>query len=491
MFPCLHFFFNPYHFRSIFDVFKMNYSTLAQWCNEPLPQFLKFKSMERAADQYRISFTKSYLFLQINLSGKDNFCFFTQDDTLDFTPAFSGVMSLFQNAVLSEISPLGNDRILSFLFHKRSIYGENLLLKIVVELIPGKLNIIFLEENKILQAKKIYSFADNPERQILSGQKYLLPVNKNKQEICYRPLPWHDQDYSFESVNDYLEHFFYNHIHLQRLAIIKNREENQRKKKIEKAETKLAHLRATWQDYSKTEYWKMAGELLKSAYHTITPGLQEISIVNYCDPKMPKIIIKLKKELSPRQNVDLYFKKYKKGINGKKIIESRIKMTEAEIQNLKNQPDYSQEKAEYTPKAKPNEKKSLKQIKINEILKIVIGRNDAENNTITCKLAGKTDLWFHTRAIRGSHIVIFNPYKKDVPQKIIEIAAGLAAYYSKAKHSGKVAVDYTHIRYVWKIRKGRLGQVNYKNQKTVFTKPRSMREVKKELNEFIKDTSKG
>ncbi len=461
----------------------MNYSTLVQWCDEPLPKFLKFKAIERASDQYRITFVKSNLFLQINLSGNDSFCFFTQDDTLDFTPTFSGINTIFQKATLEQITPLGGDRVLSFLFHKRSIYGENLQLKIIVELIPGKLNIVFLEDDKILQAKKLYTFADNPQRQILSGQKYLLPANQNKQDFRYHPLPWHETDYSFASVNGYLEHFFYNHIHLQRLKIIKNRQENQRKKKIEKAKVKLANLKNIWQDYSKTEYWKMAGELLKSAYHTITPGLQEVALVNYYDPKMPKIVIKLKKNLSPKQNVDFYFKKYKKGVSGKKIVETRIKMAESEIKALKNLPEYSLSTTSIVPKVKPSDKKSLKQIKIDENLKILIGRNDAENNTITCKLAGKGDLWFHARSIRGSHIVILNPYKKEVAPKVIEIAAGLAAYYSKAKHSGKVAVDYTHIRYVWKVRKGRLGLVNYKNQKTVFARPKSMREVKKEICE--------
>ncbi len=463
----------------------MNYSTIAQWCRKPLPQFLKFQSIEKSSDQYRITFAKTPLFLQLNLCGNDGFCFFSQDDILEFAPTFSGIINLFKNAALLEIKTPTCDRIVEFSFEKKSIYGELLHLKIVVELIPGKQNIIFLEGDKIVLAKKIFTFADNPQRQILPGQKYTLPSNQNTQNYCFHPLPWHDGDYSFDSVNAYLEHFFYNHIHLKRVVIFKKKQQKQQEKEITKAEKKLTALKRVLGDYSKMEYWKMAGELLKSAHHKISPGMGEISLTNYFDAALPNIKIELKKELSPSQNIAYYFKKYKKALSGKKIVENRIKIKEAEINSLKNKPlDENKSKIFLPKKAKTNEKKSFKQIKIDDDLKIVIGRNDAENNTITCSVAGKNDLWFHTRAIKGSHIVILNPYKKNVPQKILEIAASLAAYYSKAKHSGKVAVDYTAIRYVWKIRKGRLGQVNYKNQKTVFVNPKSMREVKKELEKL-------
>ena len=102
----------------------MNYSVLAQWCKQPLPQFLKFKAIEKAGDQFRIVFIKTDLFLQINLCSNDGFCFFSQDDSLQFFPTFSGVNNLFKNAVLTKMSVLGDDRVLSFCFHKNSIYGR-------------------------------------------------------------------------------------------------------------------------------------------------------------------------------------------------------------------------------------------------------------------------------------------------------------------------------------------------------------------------------
>ncbi len=466
----------------------MDYSTLVQWCNEPFGETLKVKEIERFEDQFRLSFINGNKFLQINLSGENSFCFFTETDILDFKPTLSGISNVFKNALLSKIKILGNDRIICFEFEKNSIYGEKISLKIVVELITGKQNLIFLQEHNILSAKKFYTFAENPQRQILPKIEYKTPESKNTHEFSPLPLPLHDEDYSFNSVNAYLEHFYYKKLYPKKLAVIKQKNEKIIEKQITKERNSLRKLEETLKDYDKLEFWRMSGELLKGNFAKIPIGVEEIKLVNYYDPNLPEISLKLKRDLSPRQNIEHYFKKYKKALLGKEILEKQISSKKSTIADLENK---TQEISivKRSPAKKKTEKKEYKELKIDEYIKIMIGRNNVENNKITCNIAGKTDLWFHTRAIKGSHVVIFNPFKKNISMKLMEIAASLAAYYSKAKHSEKVAVDWTQIRYVWKRKGADMGQVNYKNQKTLFVSPKSIREIKNSLMDVDNDTT--
>ena len=101
---------------------------------------------------------------------------------------------------------------------------------------------------------------------------------------------------------------------------------------------------------------------------------------------------------------------------------------------------------------------------------ILVGRNNKQNDRLTLKEAGKNDLWFHAKDIPGSHTVILTEGKEPDEQTIL-MAAGLAASHSKAADAGKVAVDYTKIRYVSKPQGAKPGMVIYVNQKTLFVAP--------------------
>ncbi len=91
-------------------------------------------------------------------------------------------------------------------------------------------------------------------------------------------------------------------------------------------------------------------------------------------------------------------------------------------------------------------------------------------------MAGKNDLWFHAKAIPGSHVVI-ETEGLSVPPSTIEKVAALAAWHSKGKNSGKVDIDYTAIRYVKKIPNGPPGLVNYTHQKTIVAIPTETKDL--------------
>ena len=101
---------------------------------------------------------------------------------------------------------------------------------------------------------------------------------------------------------------------------------------------------------------------------------------------------------------------------------------------------------------------------------ILCGRNNLQNDRLTLKDSRKNDIWLHTQKIPGSHVVIVTQ-GQEVPDRTLEQAAVIAAYHSKARESGKVAVDYTQVRNVWKHPSGRPGLVLYEPYQTAIVEP--------------------
>ena len=123
------------------------------------------------------------------------------------------------------------------------------------------------------------------------------------------------------------------------------------------------------------------------------------------------------------------------------------------------------------PKKNNTQNISYKEYLSPEGYKILVGKNNKQNDYITTVLANKNDLWFHVKNIPGSHVVVMNSGKEVTEQTIIQ-AAQLAAANSKAYASSNVAVDYTPIKYVKKPSGAKPGMVIYTTNKTVYVTPK-------------------
>ena len=105
---------------------------------------------------------------------------------------------------------------------------------------------------------------------------------------------------------------------------------------------------------------------------------------------------------------------------------------------------------------------------------IYVGKNNTQNDFLTLKFANSQDIWFHTKNIHGSHTIIKLGINKDVPKSTMLEAAQLAAFYSKARQSSKVPVDYTQIKNVKKPSGAKPGMVIYENYNTIYADPVDM-----------------
>ena len=105
-----------------------------------------------------------------------------------------------------------------------------------------------------------------------------------------------------------------------------------------------------------------------------------------------------------------------------------------------------------------------------EGFRILVGRSNTENDYLTLKMAGRNDLWLHTKDIPGSHVIVFLEGKEADESTIYE-AAKIAAYHSKARNSEQVPVDYVPVKYVKKPGKSKPGMVIFTGNRTVYVKP--------------------
>ncbi|KHD38256.1 ferrous iron transporter A [Clostridium acetobutylicum] len=237
--------------------------------------------------------------------------------------------------------------------------------------------------------------------------------------------------------------------------------------------------------------YKIYGELLTSNIYTIKKGDKTATVLNYYSENNESITIKLDENKTPSENIQRYFKKYNKLKKTEENAQIQIKNNNEEIEylqsvltNIENSDTYSDIEdirqelidTEYIRFSKKNKQKKKDKIskpmhiKSKDGIDMYIGKNNKQNDYLTLKFADKRDIWFHTKNIPGSHVIVKN--FGDIPETTLIEAASIAAYYSKARESSNVAVDYTEVKNVRKPSGAKPGMVIYYTNKTIYTNPK-------------------
>jgi predicted ribosome quality control (RQC) complex YloA/Tae2 family protein len=232
---------------------------------------------------------------------------------------------------------------------------------------------------------------------------------------------------------------------------------------------------------SRHEEFSLYGNLLSTHYDRIKRGMKEITLPDFSGTK--EITIQLDSALEPRQNVQHYFKKAKKGKKGLKKIADRLKPVEErsaqlsdsleELLRLTN-PDKllklipSQKASSFPRKGRSPE--GFKQFVLDKHYTVYVGRSARENDLLTHKFASRQDLWFHAKGVPGSHVILKGA-NKSTPPDILKRAASIAAYYSKSRHSKIAPVTCTEKKYVSKPRKSPPGTASIKRETVFFVNP--------------------
>lgn len=233
------------------------------------------------------------------------------------------------------------------------------------------------------------------------------------------------------------------------------------------------------------------GDLLQANMYKMVRGQSFIDVEDYYDNN--KIVrIKLSPTLNPSQNVQKYYKDYRRAKTREEMLTVQIAKAKAELQYIsavqeslgraESERELTEIRQELVdegylknrnPKGRNKALKLLppKEYTSSDGFTIYVGRNNKQNDKLTLKTARNYDMWLHTKDIPGSHVIIVSDNREITDTAILE-AASLAAYNSKVKESDNVPVDYTIVKNVSKPSGAKPGMVIYVNNKTVYVTPK-------------------
>lgn len=411
--------------------------------------------------------TSRYIFPTSN-----KFSFFDLKDFDDFyeklEPKLIEFIALNSNTISNlEISNFRLDKLISNTFNGISLtFIQNLLLRLdIKDISKDNLQLIYEKINDILESKNLDIFLQE------NGKDYYLYTSNNDISDKFNINNKLDSFYFEKESSELFKNYRNSILHLI-LATLKKYE-----KRLENIDAKLS-------ECNNMDQFRLYGELITSNLYRIDNKNQSsIRLENYYDNNN-LITIPLDKKYSPSYNAKRFFKKYSKLKNALEIVNAQkaetikdidyIESVIYELENSSNIDDIEliyEEIAENSlfsdklkTKKSSNKKQKAKPMTKNKLTSfnplkyvidgytILVGRNNKENDYLTCKFANKNDIWFHTKDIHGSHVILKTNPNEIVPEEILFEAAKLAAKHSKAKASSHVPVDYCKVSFVKKPR---------------------------------------
>ena len=473
-------------------------------------------------------------------------------------------------AILKRIEQPGNDRVLHFDFTSRNEIGDQIELRLIIEIMARHSNITLIDRStdKIIDSIKRINSDVNRYRTLLPGATYVNPpkqdvlnpfdltdfspieeivrdypnvdvladqlrskiqglgkdtslalasylhrsgdlatnfkdffhqfddpkptisqIANNKYNYTAFPYPDTLDDVEYSSLSVLLDQYYRDQVQRDRVRekgsvlihVVKNQ--------LKKNRTKLKKLQKELADTDQADQFRIKGEILTTYLSQVTRGMTEITLPDFYNDNAP-MKISLSNQISPSENAQKYFKRYQKLKNAISYLNEQIETTEAEIAYFENiqaqielaNPEdlqeirYELEQQGYLRNHEQHQKAKKKRHKVNKPEKfvasdgteILVGKNNLQNEQLTLHTADKRETWLHVKDLPGSHVIIrsFEPTMETIME-----AASLAAYFSKARSSTKVPVDYVKVKAIKKPNGSKPGFVIYEGQTNVLVDP--------------------
>ena len=229
-------------------------------------------------------------------------------------------------------------------------------------------------------------------------------------------------------------------------------------------------------------HYRIWADLIMANLNSIQPGSEKVTLENFYEGQ-DSVEVKLKKDLSPQKNAEVFYKKAKNQHIEIDRLESSIRKKQEEIETIEK---------------KLREVEGVTDLKSLRILKaaldpveartkistplpyhefhfrefrIWVGKNAQSNDTLTLKHSHKDDLWLHAKDVSGSHVLIKHQAGKNFPKDVIEFAASLAAYNSKRKNESLCPVIVTPKKFVRKRKGDPAGTVVVDREDVIMVEP--------------------
>jgi predicted ribosome quality control (RQC) complex YloA/Tae2 family protein len=379
---------------------------------------------------------------------------------------------------VNALDQIGEDRIIEIRFSEH---------KLVVQLTGKSSNMFLLDSDG-----RITASARNPKGEgQLIGDQYKAPGRRESEAT--------DDNWASlvpasaaASLSETLDHYFQSQDERRNFEALAAAVKQKNRQEAAKVNRLIKNLNSDLEEHGDAEKWKRFGDLLLANQNAAERQSGVIRVMDLFDAKAPVIDIESDENDSISQTAQKYFRRYTKARNAKTSIESRLKDLQIELRRLK-EVRKAIEKAvrdgdreflnnlveKKKPEQKPDRKRrqsaipsGIRSFLSSDGFEILVGKKAVDNDFLTSRVANSRDTWMHAADYPGSHVVIRNADRKDIPHRTLIEAAQVAAFYSQGKKQPKAAVHYTQKKFVNKPKGAAPGLVRLASFKTILVEPK-------------------
>lgn len=294
----------------------------------------------------------------------------------------------------------------------------------------------------------------------------------------------------FDSYSELLDTFFSDRDRIARMRAKSSDLSKLLANTVDRLSRKINLQRADLKKCADREQLRIKGDLLQANLYRIERGSSAVTVENFYAEDNAPITIKLDPTKSPAMNAQRFYKEYNKAKTRELMLTKQIEKATEELSYIESVQDMlsrceteaelSAIRAElreqgYIRAAKGTSKRKDKPLppieyKSSDGFRILVGRNNKQNDQLTLRMAAKNDIWLHTKGIHGTHVIIVGE-GREISDTAITEAARIAAAHSKGRDSSQVPVDYTRVKNVSKPNGALPGKVIYVKYNTVYVTP--------------------
>ena len=279
-----------------------------------------------------------------------------------------------------------------------------------------------------------------------------------------------------ESFNSFIDHYYSNAVREEKTDAAYHQLEEQTRKEISALESQLRDVRERVRRSSSYESYRESADLLSSFSYMVRKGESSVLLTDFSGSQ---VRISLDPSLSVSGNINTFYQKYKReeriyasAVEEQKNLESRLEEKKKFHEELTSRQEHDLReltknlRSSQTPARKTPLEAGLRFESFG--FEILVGRNATENDTLLRRNARSGDTWLHTRDYAGGYVIIRGRKDKSIPLDVLLDAGCLAIHYSKAKTQGKADLYYTKVKYLRRVKDGKLGLVVPTNEKNLY-----------------------
>jgi len=416
-----------------------------------------------------------HLFL-ILIPGKGNAFVIFGDVITDFFKQPAGKEIFVYKSIFSRKTMRINDddNIWSYLKSNFAYFGQNYF--------NEALHKSGLERKSVINPYNIAAIKtalESIENNIISNPSFLLYKNPVLiPSLCVLEIFEDVETAEFSNINELTSYYVSNAYYSKEFASLKGKLNAEYKSGLNNVEKRIKSLEEKIDSVASSERYRKYGDVLLTYIEAIEKGSDRYIFEDLETGKDE--VIKLDASLSVSANAQKYYDKYKKDTGSINLLNKKLeslKLIKAEFEAKLKETESAGTLKELRKMKRTEETESeISKLPFRKFIidkfEVWVGKDSASNDLLTTKYASQNDLWFHVRGAGGSHTILKVIGKNDVPGKeVIQSAARIAAYYSKARKAGNVPVAYCEKKYVKKKKGFKQGSVVMEREKVIFVKP--------------------